>query len=102
MLSGKRLLKTIAPYTVKWAALAHPYRLAILYLLGHDELWMKDLVLRLNLKQNLLAHHLKILQQAGWIIKAKEGSHSLYRLNAKEVKNLPPVIKETPLAEDLL
>jgi ArsR family transcriptional regulator len=72
-------------------AIADPTRLQILRLLKKEccvgELWKK-----LDLSQNLVSHHLKILKEANLISSEKRGMKVVYRLEkefiAKQMKLL--------------
>lgn len=76
--------------------LAHPYRIAIVYLLSHEPMWGEDLARNLHIKENLLMHHVNAMYKAGWIIKEQDGRHKLYKLRAKTFRELPKLLKDTP------
>lgn len=54
-----------------YAALGDPSRLAIVDLLAHDDLASGDLAARLDLPTNLLAHHLRVLEEAGLVARRR-------------------------------
>ena len=54
-----------------YAALGEPSRLAIIDLLAHADLAPGELATRLDLPTNLLAHHLRILHEAGLILRRR-------------------------------
>ena len=66
-------------------AISEPTRFQIISLLKHDrcvcELWRE-----LNLPQNLVSHHLKILKRAGLISSKKQGVKVIYHLNKNLLK----------------
>lgn len=101
MTTGKRLLSKVAPFAKMVKGVAHPYRLAILYLLCHDERWMNDLVRDVGLPENLVAHHLKEMVAAGWLKKSREGRHVIYMINKKAFRELPKLLTETPLWREI-
>lgn len=54
-----------------YAALGDPSRLAIVDLLANDDLASGDLAARLDLPTNLLAHHLRVLEEAGLVARRR-------------------------------
>lgn len=79
--------------------IAHPHRLAILYLLAHEPMWPEYLGRHIPIPQNLIAHHLKVLRESGWLKKYKEGRHTLYAVDKKYFKRLPKLLLDTPLGK---
>ncbi|MBU1148565.1 metalloregulator ArsR/SmtB family transcription factor [Patescibacteria group bacterium] len=63
--------------------LNEPNRLRILCLLKQGELCVCEIFQALNLPQNLVSHHLKVLKDFGLISSRKEGLKVFYRLNQK-------------------
>ncbi len=102
MTTGKRLLQRVAPFSKMVKGLAHPYRIAIVYLLAHEPMWGEDLAHHLRIKENLLMHHLKAMYRAGWLTKEQDGRHKLYKLRARAFKELPGILEETPFWRDFL
>jgi len=96
MTTGKRLLQRVTPFSRIIKGLAHPYRIAIVYLLANDPMWGEDLARHLRIKENLLMHHLNALCAAGWLTKEREGRHMRYALRAKTFRELPMLIADTP------
>ena len=41
MTIGKKLHEKVKPHAKRIAGIAHPHRLAILYLLAHDPMWVR-------------------------------------------------------------
>ncbi len=97
MTTGKRLLAKVAPFADMVRGIAHPHRIAIVYLLAHDPLWIKDLKNHLGIPQNLVSHHVKQMMKAGWLKKERIGKHVEYSLNEKIFKEIPKLLEETPL-----
>jgi ArsR family transcriptional regulator len=61
-------------------------RLKILCLLQNQEKCVCDIWQCLNLPQNLVSHHLKVLKDLGLISSKKVGLKVFYKLNQKVVK----------------
>lgn len=101
MTTGKRLLAKVAPYVKLVRGLSHPYRVAILYLLAHDPMWERDLVIHLGKPQNLVAHHLKEMTKGGWLKREKVGRYVTYTLNDKAFRELPKLLVDTPFGRQL-
>ncbi|MEK7587536.1 MAG: metalloregulator ArsR/SmtB family transcription factor [Patescibacteria group bacterium] len=100
MTIGKKLHEKVKPHAKRIAGIAHPHRLAILYLLAHDPMWVRDLVNYLGLPENLISHHLKQMYEAGWVSKEKQGRTVTYRLNEKTFFDLPKLLLDTPFWRD--
>jgi len=69
-------------------ALGHPLRLKILKKLVNGELCVCKLVDDTEFTQANLSQHLKILSNAGLIVKRKEGNYSHYRISDKKTLDL--------------
>jgi ArsR family transcriptional regulator len=69
-------------------ALGHPLRLKILKKLVDGELCVCKLVDDTEFTQANLSQHLKILSNAGLIVKRKEGNYSHYRISDDKILNL--------------
>jgi len=102
MVTGARLKEKVKPYAKRIRAIAHPHRIAILYLLAHDPLWVRDIVDHLGLKENLVAHHLKQLNLAGWVVKTREGRNVTYRLNDQAFFEFNKLFTDSPFDRDVL
>lgn len=70
------LLKTIS----------EPNRLKILCILKNSRLCECEIIEYLGLRQNLIAHHLHILEKANLLKSKKEGRKVFYSLNKREVR----------------
>ncbi|WP_036481537.1 ArsR/SmtB family transcription factor [Nitratireductor basaltis] len=68
----------------RFAAMAHPARLAILQqLAAQDACCCKDVVGRVGLAQSTVSQHLKILQEAGLVDYRQERPRSRYTINRR-------------------
>jgi ArsR family transcriptional regulator len=66
-------------------------RISILLLLYKQDTCVCEMVEKLNLKHSLISHHLKTLQDMGYIASKRNGQHIIYSLqesNRESVKNL--------------
>jgi len=66
-------------------------RIKILLLLYRKDTCVCQMVKQLDLKHNLISHHLKTLQDMGYISSTKKGQHVIYQLEGSKraiVKNL--------------
>lgn len=92
----------IAPYAKTLRGIAHPHRLAVVYLLSHGSLWVRDLVTKLGISQSLLVHHLDAMEKTGWVKKSREGRHMAYTLQKKTFKGMARFLADTPFWRDLI
>jgi DNA-binding transcriptional ArsR family regulator len=102
MINGKRLIKHVTPTAIKIQAVAHPYRLSIVYMLAHNPMQMHEIAENIGLPLNLASHHLKMLVKAGWISKSKTGRSVIYTLQPKSLKQTLDIMMETPIGKDIL
>lgn len=78
-----------AGYEKKFKALADQKRLEIMYMLcQRGKTCVCDLTEAFEMPQSKLSYHLKILLDAGLVIKETKGTWSYYDLNDTEVNNL--------------
>lgn len=76
-------------YETKFKALADQKRLQIMYeLTQRGSLCVCDLSEIVEMPQSKLSYHLKILLDAGLILRENKGTWSYYELNHTEVNNL--------------
>lgn len=62
--------------------IAEPNRLKILCLLRKQEMCVCDIWQHLNLPQNLVSHHLKVLKEFDLVTSRKESTKVMYSLNS--------------------
>jgi ArsR family transcriptional regulator, arsenate/arsenite/antimonite-responsive transcriptional repressor len=76
-------------YEAKFKALADRRRLQILHMLRQNgTMCVCDLVDVMGIPQSKLSYHLKILLDAGFIIKETKGTWSYYSLHQEEIAQL--------------
>ncbi|WP_306220184.1 metalloregulator ArsR/SmtB family transcription factor [Cohnella sp. WQ 127256] len=76
-------------YEKKFKALADEKRLQIMYeLTQRGSVCVCDLCEWIDMPQSKLSYHLKILLDAGFILRETRGTWSYYQLNDKEVNRL--------------
>ena len=102
MMTGGRLKEKAKLFAKKYRGIAHPHRLAIVYLLANDPMWVRDIVDHLNLPENLIAHHLKQMYLSGWVLKTREGRNVTYRLNDKAFFEFNRFLADTPFDRQVL
>lgn len=68
------------PLTERLAALSEQIRLRLLRLLERDELSVGEVAKVVQLPQSTVSRHLKLLADAGWLMRRAEGTASYYRL----------------------
>jgi len=73
---------------------AEPNRLKILCLLQKQEQCVCQIWQFLDLPQNLISHHLKVLKEFGLIGSKKEGTKVFYFLNKKAVKRYTKLLNK--------
>ncbi|MEV6735379.1 winged helix-turn-helix domain-containing protein, partial [Streptomyces sp. NPDC051364] len=74
----------------QFAALAHPLRQRLLFALGHRPATVRQLAARLEAKKGNVAHHLKVLREAGLVHIAETrqvrgGTEQYYRRTARHM-----------------
>lgn len=79
----------LKPYVAKFKALADEKRLRIMYeLCQRGKTCVCDLVDVFETPQSSLSYHLKMLVDAGLILRETQGTWSYYEINPKEVNAL--------------
>ncbi len=78
-------MKNLKKLAKKFKALAEPNRLKILQLLLSGEMCVCHIEEALELPQNLVSHHLKVLKDEGFINVCKCGKWRHYSLNKKAI-----------------
>lgn len=67
-------------------AISEENRLKILCILGKQELCVCEIWQILDLPQNLVSHHLKVLKDFGLVESKKESTKVIYSLNSANIK----------------
>lgn len=102
MLTGVRLKERVRLFEKKMKGPAHALRLSILYLLAYGELPLHELVLDIDRPQNLVSHHLSILEKSGWVGKRKAGRETYYHLIDRGFFELHRMLVDTPFYHQIL
>ncbi len=82
---GPKKSAEIKQLAVFLGMIAEENRLKIIYLLQNGEKCVCELWKGLDLPQNLVSHHLKMLKKQGLIESRKEGLNVIYYLNEKKL-----------------
>lgn len=98
MTTGKRLYSKVHRQAATLAALGHPHRLAIAYLLALQPHRLAHLARRVGIPAPLALHHLKILQKAGLIGKEYEGVRAVYSFRRSPLWLVGKLLEETKLS----
>ncbi len=96
MLTGVRLKEKARMFEKKMQGPAHTIRLSIIYLLAHGELPLHEIVLDIDKPQNLVSHHMKVLEKSGWVGKRVDGREVYYRLIDRGFFELTRLLVDTP------
>ncbi len=101
MLIRKRLIDKTTKLGKLTGAVAHRYRLAILYLLAHDPKETFEIADILMIKEPLAVHHLQQMYKAGWIKRIRTGRRVTYELEEHAPIELKKFLENTPFFRDL-
>ncbi|MDP1723043.1 MAG: winged helix-turn-helix domain-containing protein [Candidatus Gottesmanbacteria bacterium] len=101
MLIRKRLIDKTTRLSTLTNAIAHRYRLAILYLLAHDPKETRELAYALAIREPLLIHHVQIMVKSGWLRRIKTGRHVTYELKEDCAIELKKFLGDTPFFRNL-
>jgi DNA-binding transcriptional ArsR family regulator len=100
MLTRARLREKVKPVVRRFRGMAEMHRLAILYLLAHEPMEVREITDHLGIKENLVAHHLKQLVKTGWIVREKQGRRVTYRLVNKNFSEFFRLFEDTPFEKE--
>jgi ArsR family transcriptional regulator len=68
--------------------ISQPNRLQIICLLKNGELCVCKIIEALQLKQNLISHHLNLLKKIWLVTSRRDGKNIFYKLNTKNIQNI--------------
>jgi ArsR family transcriptional regulator len=80
--------KKIEDSTRLLKAITDANRIKILCILSKEKICVCDLAKRLDLAQNLVSHHLKVMQEVGLLEKQREGSQIYYFIIDSQKKRI--------------
>lgn len=69
-------------------AIAHPLRLKILCVLGHEEVSVLDIVERVGTSQSNISQHLGLLRDKGILVTRKDANRVYYRMGDQRTLQL--------------
>lgn len=78
--------------TVELKRLLQSNRIEILRLLYSKDTCVCKMVKILNIKHSLISHHLKTLQDMGYVSSKRNGTHIIYELTAEKRKNVGKIL----------
>lgn len=96
MLTGIRLKEKVTSFGKRMKGIAHPHRLGILYLLAHGPMCTHDIAGNADLPENLIVHHLFVLEHAGWVRKKKQGRTVTYTIQERAFGDFYRLFVDTP------
>lgn len=68
-------------------------RIKILAILYNKNTCACEIVKEINLKNNLISHHLKVLSDMGYIEGERNGTHIIYKLNESKKPTVEQILK---------
>ncbi|MCL2060631.1 MAG: metalloregulator ArsR/SmtB family transcription factor [Oscillospiraceae bacterium] len=86
-------------YALLFKALSDPNRLMIMDMLSCGELCACIILLKFNITQPTLSHHMKILCDSKLVNARKDGKWTYYSLNSETVKNFKAYLNEVTTAK---
>lgn len=78
--------------TAELKRLLETNRVDILFILFSNNTCVCQMVKNLGLKHNLISHHLKTLQDMGYVSSKRNGTHIIYELTAEKRKNVGKIL----------
>lgn len=85
--------KKIKQKTIELKKVLQINRMEILLLLYEKDTCVCQMVTKLSIKHNLVSHHLKTLQDMGYISSKRNGTHIMYNLNTNRRKTVEMLFK---------
>lgn len=75
-------------------AMAHPLRLKILCLVGHDELMVQEIVEAVGTSQSNISQHLAVMRESGLLGSRKEANMVFYRIEDPRILKMIAMMRE--------
>ena len=72
----------------QFKALSHPMRHRLLFALGQGQATISQLAAALGSNKGNIAHHLKVLREAGLVESSRRGTWAFYRLVPEAIREL--------------
>ncbi|MBI3559727.1 winged helix-turn-helix transcriptional regulator, partial [Candidatus Gottesmanbacteria bacterium] len=97
----KRLIDKTTQLSKLTEAIAHRYRLAILYFLSHDPRETWEIADTLAIKEPLVIHHIQQMVIAGWVKRIRTGRRVTYTLKKEAAIDLFKFLGQTPFFRNI-
>ena len=75
-------------------AMAHPLRLKILCLVGHQELMVQEIVEAVGTSQSNISQHLAVMRERGLLASRKEANKVFYRIEDPRILKMIGMMRE--------
>ena len=75
-------------------AMAHPLRLKILCLVGHNELMVQEIVDAVGTSQSNISQHLAVMRERGLLASRKEANKVFYRIEDPRILKMIGMMRE--------
>ena len=75
-------------------AMAHPLRLKILCLVGHEELMVQEIVEAVGTSQSNISQHLAVMRESGLLASRKEANKVFYRIEDPRILKMIGMMRE--------
>ncbi len=73
--------------------ISEPNRIKILCILNNEEICVCDLAEKIELPQNLVSHHLKVMQEGGVLDKERKGNQLFYFIKSSMKDKIAKLFK---------
>lgn len=75
-------------------AMAHPLRLKILCLVGHQELMVQEIVEAVGTSQSNISQHLAVMRERGLLASRKDANKVYYRIDDPRILRMIAMMRE--------
>ena len=102
MITGIRLKEKSKKFSRIVRGVSQAHRLGILYILSHKPMEAHDIAANIDLPENLVSHHLKLMFASGWVKKTRIGRNMMYEVNSRVFNKLLIFFEGTPLSRKII